>query len=159
MAAQLAFFKCGNMAKRAVSSISVLKLCLSFSASARWAAGRAMISSWWRFTCGKLAKASGPSPRQRLPSRSLPIGARGSDSIAIDRARHGVEKASVRVFLTQKFRAPPAIALAATGALAAHIKLAMSATKNAVRRFESIIVISEADGNRTRNHRRDKPVL
>src|SRR5947207_1026354 len=29
-APQLAFFKCGNMAIRALSSISVLKLCLSF---------------------------------------------------------------------------------------------------------------------------------
>ena len=39
------FARCGNIARRAVSSISVLKVCLSFSASARTAAGRALISA------------------------------------------------------------------------------------------------------------------
>jgi hypothetical protein len=38
------FARCGNIARRAVSSMSVLKVCLSFSASARTAAGRALIS-------------------------------------------------------------------------------------------------------------------
>jgi hypothetical protein len=39
------FARCGNIARRAASSMSVLKVCLSFSARARTAAGRALISA------------------------------------------------------------------------------------------------------------------
>src|SRR5216117_1872856 len=53
--------RCGNIASRAASSISVLKLCLSFKASARAAAGRALISPRWRCRLGSCLMASGPS--------------------------------------------------------------------------------------------------
>src|SRR5580704_1335036 len=60
--AQATFFvRCGNIARRAVSSISVLKVCLSFSASARTAAGRALISPRWRCRLGSCLAASAPS--------------------------------------------------------------------------------------------------
>ncbi|MFC7690556.1 calcium-binding protein [Paeniroseomonas aquatica] len=44
--------RCGNIASLAASSMSALKACLSFSARARAAAGRALTRSRWRFTFG-----------------------------------------------------------------------------------------------------------
>ena len=54
-------FMCGNIAATATSSISVLNLCLSLSPTARWAAGRALISSTKRLRFGIFAQASSPS--------------------------------------------------------------------------------------------------
>jgi hypothetical protein len=51
----------GNMASRAASSISVLKACLSLRASARCAAGRALISPRWRCRLGYCFGASCPA--------------------------------------------------------------------------------------------------
>ena len=51
------FARCGNIASRAASSISVLKVYLSFSASARCAAGRALISSTMALQVRELARA------------------------------------------------------------------------------------------------------
>ena len=51
---------CGNMALRVSSSTSVLKAWRVLSASARWAAGRALISSNRRFTLGSFSHASAP---------------------------------------------------------------------------------------------------
>src|SRR4029077_18143024 len=53
--------RCGNIARRAASSMSVLKMCLSFSARARTAAGRALMSARGRRTLGRCLAASGPS--------------------------------------------------------------------------------------------------
>src|SRR5207248_9131947 len=54
-------FMCLNILSRASSSISALKLNLSFSAIARAAAGRAEISSTKRLTCGYFVNTSSPS--------------------------------------------------------------------------------------------------
>src|SRR5450759_1410427 len=61
---------CPNMAFLASSSNSVLNLCLSLSALARAAAGRAEISSTSRFRLGNLAQA--PSPSAFGMSRAQP---------------------------------------------------------------------------------------
>src|SRR5450759_1385810 len=61
---------CRNMARRASSSNSVLNLCLSLSAFARAAAGRAEISSTRRCRLGNLAQA--PSPSAFGMSRAQP---------------------------------------------------------------------------------------
>ena len=58
------------MLLRASSSISALKVNLSFSAIARAAAGRAVISSTSRFTFLYLAAPSSPSTK--APSRAQP---------------------------------------------------------------------------------------
>ena len=62
--------RCLNMWPRASSSISALKACLSFSATARAAAGRALTSSTSRLTLGNFAQAS--SPMMNGTSRAQP---------------------------------------------------------------------------------------
>ena len=62
--------RCPNMKLRASSSISALKVNLSFSAIARAAAGLALISSTSRFTFFYLAAPSSPSTN--VPSRAQP---------------------------------------------------------------------------------------
>ena len=79
---------CGNMIRRASSSISVLNVNRSFSALARIAAGRALIVSNQRFRCGIVLYAV--SPRTNGTARAQPHAAM-STIVYISPSKNGRE--------------------------------------------------------------------
>ena len=71
---------CGNMNFRASSSMSLLNVYFCLIASARTAAGRALISSRWRLMLGRLTHASSPKTSHHCLSSwtSMPTKATGA---------------------------------------------------------------------------------